>query len=152
MKYITSILVAATVLCACGGNKYDKEAAGIIKMAQKEFEAKHYNRAILLIDSMRTHFPQAIETRKLALELYNNVSLAKAQTNLAHTDSALHMVTLRYETMKTYVDSMKKSFNITEEQIRELNTTKAQLDSLKVQFDMECKKIKYIHKRMKTKN
>ena len=62
------------MLCACGGNKYDKEAAGIIKMAQKEFEAKHYNRAILLIDSMRTHFPQAIETRKLALELYNNVS------------------------------------------------------------------------------
>ena len=37
----------------------------------------------------------------------------------------------------------------TAEELQMLNETKVRLDSLKVRFDMQCAKIKYIHKKQK---
>ena len=37
----------------------------------------------------------------------------------------------------------------TKEELSMLNKTKVKLDSLRVRFDMQCAKIKYIHKKQK---
>ena len=90
-----------------------------------------------------------METRRKALALYQSISLKQAQDDLAHTDSILQVVTHDYNYQKTKVEKDRAELRATAEELLMLNTTKAKLDSLKVRFDMQCAKIKYIHKKQK---
>ena len=146
---ITICVAAAVVMTACSSNDAQKSAEGMLKKAEKYFSEGSYDRAKIAIDSLRKVYPGAVETRKKALKLFQNISLKEAQEDLAVTDSALQAVTLDYKYIKDKVNRDKAELRATAEELETLTRTKMKLDSLKVRFDMQCAKIKYIHKKQK---
>ena len=134
---------------SCGGSDAQQAAEHMLEQAEKYFSEGSYDRAKIAIDSLRKVYPGAVETRKKALKLFQNVSLKEAQEDLAVTDSALQAVTLDYKYIKDKVNRDKAELRATSEELETLTRTKMKLDSLKVRFDMQCAKIKYIHKKQK---
>lgn len=134
---------------SCGGSDAQQAAENMLEQAEKYFSEGSYDRAKIAIDSLRKVYPGAVETRKKALKLFQNISLKEAQEDLAVTDSALQAVTLDYKYIKDKVDRDKAELRATAEELETLTRTKMKLDSLKVRFDMQCAKIKYIHKKQK---
>ena len=134
---------------SCGGSDAQQAAENMLEQAEKYFSEGSYDRAKRAIDSLRKVYPGAVETRKKALKLFQNISLKEAQEDLAVTDSALQAVTLDYKYIKDKVDRDKAELRATAEELETLTRTKMKLDSLKVRFDMQCAKIKYIHKKQK---
>ena len=147
---ILTIGMAATMaLSSCSGNDAQKAAEDMLEQAEKYFSEGRYDRAKIAIDSLRKVYPGAVETRKKALTLFQNISLKEAQEDLAITDSILQRVTLDYKYIKDKVEKDKAELRATPEELEMLTRTKMKLDSLKVRFDMQCAKIKYIHKKQK---
>ena len=143
-------IMAGTLLTAsCSDNNAQKAAEDMLLQAEKYFGDGKYDRAKIAIDSLRMLYPNAVETRKKALTLFQNISLKEAQEDLAVTDSALLATTKVYEEMKRQVDEAKAQLRATPNELETLTKTKMKLDSLKVRFDMQCAKIKYIHKKQK---
>ena len=134
---------------SCGGSDAQQAAENMLEQAEKYFNEGSYDRAKIAIDSLRKVYPGAVETRKKALKLFQNISLKEAQEDLAVTDSALQAVTLDYKYIKDKVNRDKAELRATAEELETLTRTKMKLDSLKVRFDMQCAKIKYIHKKQK---
>ena len=132
-----------------GGSDAQQAAENMLEQAEKYFSEGSYDRAKIAIDSLRKVYPGAVETRKKALKLFQNISLKEAQEDLAVTDSALQAVTLDYKYIKDKVNRDKAELRATAEELETLTRTKMKLDSLKVRFDMQCAKIKYIHKKQK---
>lgn len=142
-------MVVAVVLAACGDSRAQREADALLEQANECFQRGEYDEALHTIDSLRKVYPNALETRKKALTLYQNVALKQAQEDLAHTDSMMQAVNHDYTYQKMKVEKDKKELRATAEELTMLTRTKMKLDSLKVRFDMQCAKIKYIHKRQK---
>ena len=134
---------------SCGGSDAQQAAENMLEQAEKYFSEGSYDRAKIAIDSLRKVYPGAVETRKKALKLFQNISLKEAQEDLAVTDSALQAVTLDYKYIKDKVNRDKAELRATAEELETLTRTKMKLDSLKVRFDMQCAKSKYIHKKQK---
>lgn len=148
-KHITAALIAVAALAACGDNGARSEADRLLERANTEFESKQYDKALRTIDSLRRVYPNAIETRKEALKLYQDISLKQAQDDLALTDSALQAVKAAYRQLKDSVEKKRANLTATEDELSTLNLTKVKMDSLQVRFDVQCAKIKYIHKKQK---
>ena len=142
-------MAASLCLTSCDGNGSRQKAEALLEEAGQLFNDGDYDRALAKIDSLRKVFPNAIETRKKALTLYQSISLKQAQEDLAHTDSILQELTHDYNYQKAKVDKDREMLRATAEELQMLNETKVRLDSLKVRFDMQCAKIKYIHKKQK---
>ena len=98
---------------------------------------------------MRHAYPTAIEERKEALKIHQEASLKKAQANLALTDSALQAAEREYSSIRPVVEKRHKEGTATEEELSNMNQLRKVRDSLQVVFNVECAKIKYIHKRQK---
>ena len=147
--FATLALAALMTLTSCDGNSSRQTAETLLEEAGQLFSNGDYDRALAKIDSLRKVFPNAIETRKKALTLYQSISLKQAQEDLAHTDSILQELTHDYNYQKAKVDKDREMLRATAEELQMLNETKVRLDSLKVRFDMQCAKIKYIHKKQK---
>lgn len=142
-------MVGTMLTVSCGGSDAQQAAENMLEQAEKYFSEGSYDRAKIAIDSLRKVYPGAVETRKKALKLFQNISLKEAQEDLAVTDSALQAVTLDYKYIKDKVNRDKAELRATAEELETLTRTKMKLDSLKVRFDMQCAKIKYIHKKQK---
>jgi len=147
MKKILWILLAA-VLTACSDNK-QKEAEAMLSKANRQFEQGQYDRALITIDSLRKVYPSAIETRKQALRLYQNIELKRSQEELAFVDSALQAVKHDYEYQKQKVEKDKQELRATPEELTMLTKTRMRRDSLQTRFSVLCAKIRYIHKKQK---
>ena len=147
--FATLALAALMTLTSCDSNGSRQTAETLLEEAGQLFSDGDYDRALAKIDSLRKIFPNAIETRKKALTLYQSISLKQAQEDLAHTDSILQALTHDYNYQKAKVDKDREMLRATAEELQMLNETKVRLDSLKVRFDMQCAKIKYIHKKQK---
>ena len=141
--------IAACCCLASCDNSQQKMADSLLKAAEQQFNKGEYDKALTKIDSLRNIYPNAIETRKKALGLYQSIALKQAQEDLANTDSILQAVTHDYNYQKTKVDKDREMLRATKEELSMLNKTKVKLDSLRVRFDMQCAKIKYIHKKQK---
>lgn len=141
-------LIAMLLLASCGGNSIDKKAGELLNEAQAEFESGEYTKAISTIDSLRKKFPKAIEARKKALSLYQQVELKRAELRVQDADTVLQRVEQEYQKMKATVDGLKSKGSATVDQLRNVNLLRVKRDSLKTVFDVECAKIKYIKKRM----
>ena len=146
---ITICVAAAVVMTACSSNDAQKSAEGMLEEAEKYFSEGSYDRAKIAIDSLRKVYPGAVETRKKALKLFQDISLKEAQEDLALTDSIMQKVGLDYKYIKEKVEKDKAELRATPEELELLTRTKMKYDSLKVRFDMQCAKIKYIHKKQK---
>ena len=147
MKKIIWFLFAA-VLMACGDNK-QKEAEAMLSKANAQFEQGQYDRALITIDSLRKVYPSAIDTRKQALRLQQDIELKRSQEELALVDSALQAVKHDYEYQKQKVEKDKQELRATAEELTRLTKTRVRRDSLQTRFDVLCAKIRYIHKKQK---
>ena len=145
---IIPLMVGLLTLSACD-NSVQQAAETLLNEAGQHFTDGDYDVALAKIDSLRKLYPNAVETRRKALALYQSISLKQAQDDLAHTDSILQVVTHDYNYQKAKVDKDREMLRATAEELQMLNETKVRLDSLKVRFDMQCAKIKYIHKKQK---
>lgn len=148
-KHILATLLAAAALAACTDNSPETKAEQLLERARTEFADKQYFKALATIDSLRRAYPEAIEARKQALKLQQNISLEQAQADLARTDSALQAVKARHTALKQEVDRKRANLTATEAELSELNLTRVKMDSLQVRFDVQCAKIKYIHRKQK---
>lgn len=111
MKIIKNTLAALTIaaiMAACGENSAKAEADKLLEQAETEFDNKQYDKALSTIDSLRKVYPNAIETRKKALVMHQNIALKQAQADLAHTDSMMQAVTHNYNYQKAKVEKDKK--------------------------------------------
>lgn len=147
MKKIVWIFIAV-MLVACGDRK-QQEAELMLQRAKTLFAERHYDRALIVIDSLRKVYPKAIDIRKQALKLYQDVELQQAQETLAMTDSVLEIVKKDYERQKIEVEKKKSELRATPEELTRLTKTRVLRDSLQTEFEMLCAKIRYIHKKQK---
>ena len=147
MKHFVWILLAA-MLVACSDDK-QKAAEQMLQKAGQQFEQKQYDRALITIDSLRKVYPGAIETRKQALILQQNIELKRSQEELAIVDSLLQVVKSDYETLKLKVEKDKQELRATPEELTMLTKTRVRRDSLQTRFEVLCAKIRYIHKKQK---
>ena len=147
MKHLVWILLAA-MLVACSDEK-QKAAEQMLQKAGQQFEQKQYDRALITIDSLRKVYPGAIETRKQALILQQNIELKRSQEELAVVDSLLQVVKSDYETLKQKVEKDKQELKATPEELTMLTKTRVRRDSLETRFEVLCAKIRYIHKKQK---
>ena len=147
MKHFISILLVAG-LTACTDSKQN-EATMLLEKASQEFEQGQYDRALLSIDSLRKVYPNAIETRRQALKLYQDIELKRSQEELAWVDSALQAVKHDYDYQYAKVEKDKEQLRATAEELTMLTKTRMRRDSLQTRFNVLCGKIRYIHKKQK---
>ncbi len=151
MKAIINTLFLSLFLFACNNNSYTDKADALLQDAKAAYNENKYDMAISKIDSIRKVYPKAIETRKEALSLYQDIELKKAQKDLEHTDKLLTAVNNEYNILLIKVNEDKKSLCATAVELQDLTLKKLERDSVKTRFDVLCAKIHYIHKMQKTK-
>ncbi len=147
MKKILFIVLAAAIT-ACS-NSTQRAAEAMLQKADQQFQQGHYDRALITIDSLRKVYPGAIETRKQALRLYQNIELKRSQEELTALDSTLEAVKQQYEALRQQVDTHKQLLQATPEELTLLTRTRVHRDSLQTRYDALCAKIRYIHKKQK---
>lgn len=147
-RLTATLIVGVLLLMGCADNR-QKEAEAMLGQANQLFEQKEYEQALATIDSLRKVYPSAIEMRRQALRLQQNIELKRSQEELALVDSALQAVKHDYEYQKQKVEKDKAELRATPEELTMLTKTRVKRDSLQTQFDLLCAKIRYIHKKMK---
>ena len=146
LRLAICVTFSTVLLTSCEKNP---EAKQLLKEIQAEYEAGNYQKVLLSIDSLRHDYPEAVEERREALKFHQEASLKLAQANLALVDSTLQAAIKQYDEMKPQVEAHRKACVATQEELQQFNELRAYRDSLQGVFNMECAKIKYIHKRQK---
>jgi len=141
--------LSALLLVSCGENAAQKQAEEMLEKAGTCYEQGQYNEALIVIDSLRKVFPNAIDARKKALKLYQDIELKKAQVELATTDSLLQAVNHDYVYQQEKVERDKAALRATPEELTMLTLTRIKRDSLRTQTEVLGAKIRYIHKKQK---
>ena len=142
-------VMSTLFLVSCGENTTQKQAEEMLEKAGVSYEQGRYNEALTVIDSLRKVFPNAIDTRKKALKLYQDIELKKAQLELATTDSLLQAVNHDYTYQQEKVERDKAALRATPEELTMLTLTRMKRDSLRTQYEVLGAKIRYIHKKQK---
>ena len=148
LTMILVCLIAVLLLTSCRDSQ-QKAAEAMLERADQLFGQQQYDRALIVIDSLRKNYPTAIEIRKQALTLQQNIELKWSQEELAMLDSVLQNVKSDYEQQKQQVDKAKAELRATAEELTSLTKTRVRRDSLQTRFDALCAKIRYIHKKQK---
>lgn len=148
MRYGLAVLMAILLLTACHDSK-QQEAARMLERASQLFNEQQYDRALIVIDSLRKVHPEAIDARKQALTLQQNIELKRSQEELVVLDSLLQAVKLDYENQKQKVEKDKEQLKATPEELTLLTKTRVKRDSLQTRFDVLLAKVRYIHEKQK---
>ena len=141
-------MLLSAMWMACGDDT-QKQAEAMLQRADQLFEQRQYDRALIVIDSLRKVHPNAINTRKQALKLQQSIELKRSQEELAVLDSVLQAVKHDYEYQKQKVEKDKAELRATPEELTMLTKTRVHRDSLQTRYDVLCAKIRYIHKKQK---
>ena len=149
MRILVLSAMAAVLLLSCGENSAQKQAEEMLTKAGTCYEQGRYDEALTVIDSLRKIYPNAIDTRKKALRLYQDIELKKAQKELLMTDSLLQAVNHDYAYQQEKVDRDKAALRATPEELTMLTQTRMRRDSLRTQTEVLGAKIRYIHKKQK---
>ena len=142
------MILVALLLAACGHDKQDA-AERLLERASRQAESGSYAAALATIDTLRSQYPRAIDARKRALRLYQEVALRQAQQELAVVDSVLQAVNGDYQRQKSSVERAKASLSVTAEALTQLTLARIRRDSIQTRHDVLCAKIRYIHKKQK---
>ena len=114
-KRLVLSAMAALLLVSCGKNEAQKQAEAMLEKAGVCYEQGQYDEALTVIDSLRKVFPNAIDTRKKALKLYQDIELKKTQQELRITDSLLQAVNHDYAYQQEKVERDKAALRATPE-------------------------------------
>ena len=101
MKQFFSLLFVAFVLVACSSP--EKKAEALLVEVRSAMSECRYDDARMLVDSLRSAYPTAVEARREALRLENEFELADAKNCLVLASEKLEKETAR-------LDSIKKHF------------------------------------------
>lgn len=123
----------ASLLVACKQSE-DKKARALLQKIEHLYASGNYQAALDSIRRLRRDFPQAVESRRRALVLWQEASLKATQQDIARTDSALQAETARYQQAKT---------------LRERNFIGIKKDSLQIRYDALCGTVRVIHRRQR---
>ena len=140
------------MLISCGNSSKQNEADTMLQKATEFFEQGRYTEARACIDSLRKVYPNAIDTRKKALHLQQDIELKRAQEELAKTDSLLQLVTHDFNYQQTKVEKDKAALRATAEELTMFTLTRMKRDSLRTQCETLGAKIRYIRKKQKETN
>lgn len=144
------ILAVVALLAACGESG-PNQAETLLQQANADYEQGRYDEGLRRIDSLRKVYPNAIDTRKKALRLQQDIELKKAQQELACTDSLLQLVQHDLDYQQEKVNRDKAALRATPEELTLLTRTRMRRDSLRTQCEVLGAKIRYIHKKQKEK-
>ena len=147
-SYIMAMVLCLLLSVACKDNR-QQQAEQLLLQAGELFEAGRYQEALSTIDSLRKVYPNAIDTRKAALKLYQEIELKKTQEELALTDSLLQLVNHDFNYQSLKVEKDKAALRATAEELTMLTRTRMKRDSLRTQCEVLGAKIRYIHKKQK---
>jgi hypothetical protein len=142
------MILVVSLFLGCGDNKQNK-AEQLLAKATQLFEAGRCEEALSTIDSLRKVYPNAIDVRKRALRLHQNIELKQAQDELTVLDSVLQAVNHDYNYQKMKVEKDKAALQATPEELTMLTKTRVRRDSIQTRHDVLCAKIRYLHKKMK---
>lgn len=149
MRRFFFILSSMILLTACSNADKHQEAEALLAQANSLYEQNKYVEARACIDSLRRAFPNAIDTRKKALSLYQEIELKHAQEELAKTDSLLQLVQNDLDNQQAKVEKDKAALRATPDELTMLTRTRIKRDSLRTQCETLGAKIRYIHQKMK---
>lgn len=96
-KY-TLIAAVAALTVAC--NSADKKAEVIYKEAVASFDAKQFDKAKILIDSIKETYPKAFETRKKSIRLMQKIEISEQERTIHYLDSMKLYLTAQFEKIK----------------------------------------------------
>ncbi len=99
MKRYLILAIAAVVMAACGENVEEK-AEALLAEARVAVSEGRYDDGRALIDSLRRAYPTAVEGRRSAMKLENDLELADAKRTLAIVDSTLAIEARALEALK----------------------------------------------------
>ncbi len=132
-KTLTLALVAVALMMTACKPKADNGAATLLAEIEKLYEDSQYGTVLDSIESLRMHYPKAVEERRRALRLWQEASLKMAQQDIAVTDSALQAVTAQMQD---------------EQRIYERNMLGVKKDSLQARYEALIGVVRMIRKRM----
>ena len=92
---------------------------------------------------------QEINDRREALAKHQDAGLKQAQQELALTDSLLTQATSEYDSLYAWMMANSLQLSDHSPQVEQLTLLRARCDSLKIQFEVLCEKIKYIRKKQR---
>ena len=93
-----SILLASACLIACGG--VERKASAKLDIAKQAYAQGDYARAKAELDSIKTLYPKAFDTRREGNRLERRVELAVQRLAMARLDSLLASAQARLEQLK----------------------------------------------------
>lgn len=110
--YIVIMLVGVMALTSCSEENPEVAAQAFLQKARKASEEQQYAYAHELIDSLRTLYPKAIDTRWEALTFEDSLNLTEAKLNAEFTSemlsSAQRVVNLLTEEGLSELDPVRK--------------------------------------------
>lgn len=96
---------AIILACLCGAlaacENVEKKAALKLAEARAAYEAGDYNTAKIQIDSIKTLYPKAFETRRKGIHLMQEVELKEQEKTVAYLDSMLAVKQKELEAIKS---------------------------------------------------
>ena len=134
MKYVWLIIIALAVV-ACAQTD-DSKALTMLSKIEALYEAGNYTQTLDSIMALRKDYPEAVESRKAALKIWQDASLKMAQRDVALTDSSLQ-ATLRQIS--------------SEQNLYRANMLRIKRDSLKARYDAMCGVVRMIRMRQQQK-
>lgn len=152
MRQLFFILTCTLALISCSNSSKQSEADSLLQKANILFEQGKYTEARACIDSLRKVYPNAIDTRKKALYLQQEIELKRTQEELAKTDSLLQLVTHDFNYQQAKVEKDKAALRATAEELTMFTLTRMKRDSLRTQSETLGAKIRYIRKKQKETN
>ena len=123
------LLSALFFVGSCKEKTEDDMAQPLLENIERSVQDGDYRSALDSISALRYRFPKAIESRKRALQLWQEASLLQAQHNVEQTDSALQAT----------LEAIDKAPTLLEQ-----NMLRNKRDSLKARYDAECGVVRII--------
>ena len=105
--------------------------------------------AALLLSACQSRHEQLrkqIEQRKAALEHKQDSTIEASQQAVERLDAELQQARAEYERGKAEADRAHEAGTGTKEMYEQVNRLRQLRDSLQVQFDTECAKIRYVRR------
>lgn len=96
--WLLSAAFAAVICSSCGDD--GKNAGLLLQRAEASFSAGDFNTAKLQVDSIRTLYPKAIEARRAAIGLMQQVELQEQEKTLVYLDSMLAVKRAEFDSMR----------------------------------------------------
>ncbi len=98
MKSLSILCLVACLLTAC--RQPDEQAVPLLQRATNNHRTGNFSLAKLQIDSIRTLYPKAFETRRKALSLMQDIELDEQRRSLVYLDSLEAIKSVQADSLK----------------------------------------------------